>query len=113
MSIRHWLTAFMLTSITLLTGCLKVEVSVPETITQHEAFEFTSEVTPASAEGLVYSWTLDGQVISSLDQGYALLAEPGMHTLTVDVTDDRDREATQTIEFDVAPGCPAVLVVQQ
>ena len=103
MSIRHWLTAFMLTSITLLTGCLKVEVSVPETITQHEAFEFTSEVTPASAEGLVYSWTLDGQVISSLDQGYALLAEPGMHTLTVDVTDDRDREATQTIEFDVAP----------
>lgn len=103
MSIRHWLTAFMLTSITLLTGCLKVEVSVPETITQHEAFEFTSVVTPESAEGLIYSWTLDGQLISSLDQGYALLAVPGAHTLTVDVIDDRDREASQTIELDVAP----------
>lgn len=103
MSIRHWLTALIMTSITLLSGCLKVEVSVPETITQHEAFEFSSVVTPASAEGLVYSWTLDGQVISSLDQGYAILAQPGPHTLTVDVTDNKEREASKTIELEVTP----------
>lgn len=100
--VRRWFSVLLLSLVTLLTGChtLDVEITTPETITQHQAFAFSAAIEQDDAEAVIYTWKLDGKVISNLEAGQAILSQAGAHTLSVTVSDDRDREGEASVVLD-------------
>ena len=104
MAIRQFTTVLLLAVVTLLTGCkLDVEITTPDSITQHEPFGYSAEVTRGDTDGLTYSWSLNGVVISNLAESQALVSTPGVHTLSVTVINEKDQEGEATVELNVLP----------
>jgi len=100
--VRRWFSVLLLSLVSLLTGChtLDVEITTPDTITQHQAFAFSAAIEQEDAEAVIYTWKLDGKVISNLEAGQAILSQAGAHTLSVTVSDDRDREGEASVVLD-------------
>lgn len=87
----------------LITGCntLSVDIEVGTDLTQNQPFNYLA-IVDEGAEGTVsYEWSIDGKVVSSLQQDNALIANPGAHTLSIRITDEAGETGEAEVTLDV------------
>lgn len=88
------------------------DINAETPVTAGEEVTFSSEVTYSNVDELSYEWNFDDGEISNIEEPTHVFDEAGTYNVSLTVTDDQDREVTETVEVVVeeAPVEPPEIV---